>query len=54
MTAPRLDDIIPKFHDTPDRMRQLDEAVKVNYKGRLANVGPEMAFVVRFIRNGIF
>ena len=42
---PRLDDIIPKFHDTPDRMRQLDEAVKVNYKGRLANVGPEMAFV---------
>ncbi|MBO7482488.1 MAG: aminoglycoside phosphotransferase family protein [Kiritimatiellae bacterium] len=43
--APRLDDIIPKFHDTPDRMRQLDEAVKKNYKGRLANVGPEMAFV---------
>ena len=42
---PRLDDIIPKFHDTPDRMRQLDEAVKKNYKGRLANVGPEMAFV---------
>ena len=42
---PRLDDIIPKFHDTPDRMRQLDEAVKRNYEGRLANVGPEMAFV---------
>ncbi|MGN0854232.1 MAG: phosphotransferase enzyme family protein [Kiritimatiellia bacterium] len=45
MPAPRLADIIPKFHDTPDRMRQLDEAVKVNYRGRLANVGPEMAFV---------
>lgn len=42
---PRLEDIIPKFHDTPDRMRQLDEAVKKNYKGRLANVGPELAFV---------
>ena len=51
MTAPRLDDIIPKFHDTPDRMRQLDEAVKVNYKGRLANVGPEMAFVEAWRKN---
>ena len=51
MTAPRLDDIIPKFHDTPDRMRQLDEAVKVNYKGRLANVGPEMAFVESWRKN---
>ena len=49
--APRLDDIIPKFHDTPDRMRQLDEAVKVNYKGRLANVGPEMAFVEAWRKN---
>ena len=51
MPAPRLDDIIPKFHDTPDRMRQLDEAVKVNYKGRLANVGPEMAFVESWRKN---
>lgn len=51
MTAPRLDDIIPKFHDTPDRMRQLDEAVKVNYKGRLAHVGPEMAFVESWRKN---
>ena len=51
MPAPRLDDIIPKFHDTPDRMRQLDEAVKVNYKGRLANVGPEMAFVEDWRKN---
>jgi len=42
---PRLEDIIPKFHDTPDRMRQLDEAVKKNFKGRLANVGPELEFV---------
>ena len=51
MTAPRLDDIIPKFHHTPDRMRQLDEAVKVNYKGRLANVGPEMAFIESWRKN---
>ena len=51
MPAPRLDDIIPKFHDTPDRMRQLDEAMKVNYKGRLANVGPEMAFVEAWRKN---
>ena len=51
MPAPRLDDIIPKFHDTPDRMRQLDEAVKVNYKGRLANVGPEMAFIESWRKN---
>ncbi len=43
--APRLDEIIPKFHDTPERMRQLDEAVKVNHGNRLANVGPELAFV---------
>ena len=45
LPPPRLGEIIPKFHDTPDRMRQLDEAVKVNYKGRLANVAKEMAFV---------
>ena len=51
MPAPRLDDIIPKFHDTPDRMRQLDAAVTVNYKGRLANVGPEMAFVEAWRKN---
>ena len=51
MPAPRLDDIIPKFHDTPDRMRQLDEAVKVNCKGRRANVGPEMAFVEAWRKN---
>ena len=48
---PRLEDIIPKFHDTPDRMRQLDEAVKVNYKGRLANVAPELAFVASWRKN---
>ena len=42
---PRLKDIIPKFHDTPDRLRQLDDAAKVNFEGRLAKVSAEMAFV---------
>ena len=42
---PRLDDIIPKFHDTPDRLRQLDEAIARDVKGRLAGVGLELAFV---------
>ena len=51
MPPPRLGEIIPKFHDTPDRMRQLDEAVKVNYKGRLANVAQEMAFVEAWRKN---
>ena len=51
MPPPRLGEIIPKFHDTPDRMRQLDEAVKVNYKGRLANVAKEMAFVEAWRNN---
>ena len=42
---PRLDDIIPKFHDTPDRPRQLDEAAARDVKGRKAGVSAEFAFV---------
>ena len=42
---PRLEEIIPKFHDTPDRLRLLDEAAERNFEGRLAKVGPEMEFV---------
>ena len=42
---PRLDDIIPKFHDTPDRLRQLDEAAAKDVMGRLAGIAAEMAFV---------
>ncbi len=49
--APRLDDIIVKFHDTPDRMRQLDEAVKVNYQNRLEKVKDELAFVESWRKN---
>ena len=43
--APRLKEIIPNFHDTPDRLRQLDEAMKVNFEGRLKDVGEELKFV---------
>lgn len=42
---PRLDEIIPKFHDTPDRLRQLDEAVMADVKGRVKDVAAELAFV---------
>ena len=42
---PRLDDIIVKFHDTPDRLRQLDMAVANDVKGRKAAVAAELAFV---------
>ena len=48
LPAPRLEDIIPKFHDTPDRLRQLDDAIRVNFKGRVANVAEELAFVDRW------
>ena len=48
LPAPRLDDIIPKFHDTPDRLRQLDDAIRVNFKGRLAKVADELRFVDRW------
>ena len=51
LPAPRIGEIIPNFHNTPDRMRQLDEAVKKNYQGRLAKVGPEMAFVEAWRKN---
>lgn len=42
---PRLDEIIPKFHDTPDRLRQLDEAVTADVKDRVKDVAVELAFV---------
>ena len=48
LPAPRLDDIIPRFHDTPDRLAQLDAAIAVNFKGRLANVADELRFVDRW------
>ena len=45
--APRLDDIIDKFHDTPNRLRQLDEAIAKDVKGRKALVQKELDFVDR-------
>ena len=42
---PRLGDIIPKFHNTVDRLRLLDEAVQKDVAGRVAKVAKELAFV---------
>ena len=47
LPAPRLGEIIPKFHDTVDRLRQLDEAVSADVKGRKASVAAELAFIDR-------
>ena len=45
LPEPRLGDIIPKFHDTVDRLRQLDEAAAADVKGRKASVAAELAFI---------
>ena len=45
LPAPRLGDIIPRFHDTVDRIRQLDAAAAADVKGRRASVAAELAFV---------
>lgn len=45
LPAPRLGEIIPKFHDTVDRLRLLDEAAKADVKGRKALVAKELAWV---------
>jgi len=45
MPPPRLGDIIPKFHNTVDRMRLLDEAAAKDVVGRRAKVAKELAFV---------
>ncbi len=47
LPAPRLGEIIPKFHDTVDRLRLLDEAAAADVKGRKASVAAELAFVDR-------
>ena len=47
MPPPRLGEIIPKFHDTVDRLRLLDEAAAADVKGRKAKVAAELAFVDR-------
>ena len=45
LPAPRLGDIIPKFHNTVDRLRLLDEAAAADVKGRKAKVSKELAFI---------
>ena len=47
LPAPRLGDIVPKFHDTVDRLRLLDEAAAKDVAGRKAKVAAELAFVDR-------
>ncbi len=42
--ADTLHEIIPKFHDTPDRFRQLAEAVEKDAEGRKDTVSAELEF----------
>lgn len=44
--AGSLHETIVNFHNTPDRYRKLHEAMKADVKGRLQEVGPEIAFVL--------
>lgn len=43
--AEKLRETIPRFHDTPERYRQLREAAEADPCGRRAKVGPELDFV---------
>ena len=43
--APRLEEVLPKFHDTPDRINALDEAVRKDVAGRASSVARELEFV---------
>ncbi len=53
--AHTLVETIPNFHNTPDRMRQFEEAVKADKMGRLAEVSEEVEFVrARFDFAGTF
>ncbi len=42
--AEQLYETIQKFHDTPERYRQLDEAIGKDHAGRVATVQKEIAF----------
>lgn len=41
-----LYETIPHFHDTPDRMRQLHEAIREDRAGRATEVQPEIRFIL--------
>lgn len=45
LPGPRLNEILPHFHDTRARLAQLDAAAAADVKGRLKDVADEMAFV---------
>ena len=45
LPEPKLLPVIPKFHDTVDRLRLLDAAAAADVKGRKASVAKELAFV---------
>ncbi|MBQ3342375.1 MAG: aminoglycoside phosphotransferase family protein [Kiritimatiellae bacterium] len=45
LPEPALLPVIPRFHDTVDRIRLLDEAAAADVKGRRAKVAAELAFV---------
>ena len=45
LPEPKLLPVIPRFHDTVDRLRLLDEAIAADVKGRKALVAKELAFV---------
>lgn len=47
LPAPRLGDIIPKFHNTVDRLRLLDAAIAADVRRRRAGVQAEIDFVNR-------
>ena len=47
LPEPKLLPVIPKFHDTVDRIRLLDEAAAADVKGRRASVQAELDFVNR-------
>ena len=47
LPEPALLPVIPKFHDTVDRLRLLDEAAAADVKGRKASVAAELAFIDR-------
>ncbi len=42
---PRLDEVLPNFHDTSDRLKALDEAVRNDAAHRAASVAHELEFV---------
>ena len=50
LPEPALLPVIPRFHDTVDRIRLLDEAVAADVKGRKASVAAAYAYSTRRLR----